>query len=265
MKAVGDRLKNTNAPDAHRWWSPFLFSGEVAVARVGLKPDTQREETALAWLDAVELERSARYVPDPRRRFILCRAALRALLCRDLGCRNGQLSFRESDYGKPFALVDGQPAAISFNLSHSGDYGLIALGRDVRLGIDVEAIVPRRHLESLIEAVMGPDERAELSTMPGQARLRQFFRLWTCKEALIKALGTGFSTNISGFQVPPNIRRGERSGAFNFPHLPAVTWWLEDIGTEEFAAALVRELPSKGAKALGVNSRDLEASPERVL
>ena len=265
MKAVGERLDRTNVPDAHRWWSPYLVSGNVAVVRVDLTPNTVREENSLAWLDAVELERSARYLSEPRRRFILCRAALRALLCSELGCRNGQLSFQESDFGKPFALVDGQPVAIGFNLSHSGDHGLVAMGRGERLGIDVEAIVPRRHLESLIEAVMGPDERAELSHLSGQARLRQFFRLWTCKEALIKALGTGFSTNISGFQVPFNIRQGESIGAFRFPHLPAVTWRLEDISTEVFAAALVRELPSKGAKPSGISSQELQVSPKKVL
>ena len=156
------------------------------------------------------------------------------------------MSFEENDYGKPFALVDGIPAVISFNVSHSGECGLIAFAPAGRLGVDVEEITPRRDLASLIEAVMGPDEQAELAEMRGTARLRQFYRLWTCKEALIKALGTGFSTDVSRFQVPPNIRRGELTGTFRFPHLPTVTWSLQDIGRGEFAAALAYELPGPG-------------------
>ena len=244
MKTSGRVSSRTTVPDALDWWSPFLVSGNVRVFRVDLSPHGGNQENALAWLDELESSRKDKYLPEPRQRFILCRAALRSVLCRELGCRNGQLSFQESGYGKPFALVDGEPAGVSFNVSHSGEFGLIALAAEGRLGVDLEAIVPRRHLESLIEAVMGPEERAELSVLSVEGRLRQFFRLWTCKEALVKALGTGFSTDISGFQVPANIRHGAIAGTFRFPHLPSVTWRLEDIGSEVFAAALAYELPS---------------------
>lgn len=234
---------NPGALDAHHWWSPFLVSGHITVTHVDLAPHPQREAIALSWLDNVELARRNNYATDPRRRFVLCRAALRSLLCEELGCRNDQLGFQESEYGKPFALVAGQPAPISFNVSHSGSHGLIACAPHGRLGIDVEEIVPRPHLESLIEAVMAPREQAELALLSGDALLRQFFRLWTCKEALIKALGTGFSTDISGFHVPASLRRGESAGVFRFEHMPAVTWRLEDISGQGFAAALAWELP----------------------
>lgn len=243
MTAVGHALDERNAPDAHLGWSPFLVSGPVSVVHVDLRPHDARQECARLWLDSAEAARADRYLPEPRRRFVLCRAALRSLLCHQLGCRNGRLSFQENDFGKPGALVDGRPAAISFNVSHGGNHGFIAYAAEGRLGVDVEEIVRKRHLESLIEAVMGPDERAELGRLAGDARLRQFFRLWTCKEALIKALGTGFSTDVSAFQVPSNIRRGDTAGVFTFPHLPSVAWRLEDIGGEEFAAALAYELP----------------------
>lgn len=229
--------------DDHHWWSPFIISGQVAVSHVTLAPHPAREAAALALLDEVELKRRDSYMSEPRRRFVLCRAALRSLLCAELGCRNPQLSFQELEYGKPSALVDGNPAPVSFNVSHSGSHGLIALAPQGRLGIDVEEIVPKRHLESLIDAVMGPDERAELSSLSGESQLRQFFRLWTCKEALIKALGTGFSTDISRFQVPASLREGESTALFRFEYLPTVTWQLEDISGNEFAAALARELP----------------------
>ncbi len=222
------------------------MSGDITVVRVCLRPHPARESDSLAWLDKVERSRSLKFVPGARRRFILCRAALRSILCSSIGCHNHQLSFEENDYGKPLALVDGSPASISFNVSHSGECGLIAFAPGGHLGVDVEEITPRRDLASLIEAVMGSDEQAELNELAGQARIRLFYRLWTCKEALIKALGTGFSTDISRFQVPPNIRRGGVTGRFRFPHLPSVTWALRDIGGEGFAAALAYELPGPG-------------------
>ena len=69
---------------------------------------------------------------------------------------------------------------------------------------------------------MGPEEQAELAALQGADRLRLFYRLWTFKEALIKALGTGFSTDISRFQVPAAMRQGDAVGAFKFTHLPSV-------------------------------------------
>ena len=251
-----------DSPSRLHWWSPLLVSGRISVVRVDLTADEAREDMALGWLNTSERPRCESYLPEPRRHFVLSRAALRAIACAELGCANGSLSFGEGEHGKPFAQVAGQPAAIAFSVSHSGEYGLIAHAKTGRLGVDVEQVVPKRHLNSLIEAVMGPDERRELGEMPERARLLQFFRLWTCKEALVKALGTGFSTDVSGFQVPPNIRRGESAGVFRFPHLPAHTWRLEDISGDGFAAALASELPTANSELADPECRYMEVRPE---
>lgn len=225
------------------WWRPFTSTADVAVVHVDLTPHPAHEAEAYGWLDEGERASWLRYLPGPRRRFSLCRAALRAILCGRLDCTNEQLSFGASGHGKPFAVVAGAASPASFNVSHSGNHGLIALSATRRLGVDVEERVPKRRLGLLIEEVMGRDEQAELASLQGAERLRRFYRLWTFKEALIKALGTGFSTDPSQFQVPPRMRWGAPTGAFRFPHLPSVAWRLADIGDERFAAALAYELP----------------------
>ena len=253
MKTAGKGFIDSIAPATQVWWKPLWASGSVSVVLVDLKPDPARESFALTWLDEIELSRHEKYLPEPRRRFLLCRAALRAILGGRLGCPNRRLSFEDSVYGKPFARIDGSPAPVSFNVSHSGNYGIIAIAPAGRLGVDVEAIVPHRHLKSLIEAVMGPEERAELDALPERERPCRFYRLWTCKEALIKALGTGFSTDISRFQVPANFRWGEGNSIFRFPHLPSVAWQLQDLSGEGFAAALACELPAWPGSPSGVD------------
>ena len=160
--------------------------------------------------------------------------------------------------------MEGRPASVSFSVSHSGQQGLIARARAGKLGVDVEEIVPKRRLDSLIEAVMGPDERRELGELESGAKLRQFFRLWTCKEALVKALGTGFSTDISAVQVPANIRRGETSGVFRFPHLAHRRLAAEDISSEGFAAALASEMPSAGLYPIEKDGGHWEVFPAKV-
>lgn len=212
-----------------------------------VEADPVSEKEALAWLrDEAELSRWKKCLPQARRYFSFCRAALRRILCDTLDCRNEQLSFEYSYYGKPYALVDNKPANIAFNVSHSGKLGVIAVAPTGPLGVDVEEIVSKRQIETLIDTVMGDEERAEFRQLQGAARLRRFFRLWACKEALIKALGTGCHTDISKFQIPVGIRKGETTTAtFRFPHLPTVSWRLKDLSGKEYATALAYELPTE--------------------
>ena len=210
---------------------------------VDLTPHAAREAEALAWLDGEEQARWRRYQYDgPRRRFALCRAALRAVLCRQLDCRNEQLAFGASDHGKPYAVVQGEVASVSFNVSHSGAHGLIGVARAGRLGVDVEERRAPRDLDGLISSVLGPDEQAELALARGCRKLRLFFNFWTIKEALIKALGLGLSLDMSQFEIPSAMRQGKATSIFQFPQMPTVRWRLEDLGNEHFAAAIAHEL-----------------------
>jgi 4'-phosphopantetheinyl transferase len=209
---------------------------------VDLTPNASSEASCLLWLNKEEQVRCHRYpLPGPRRRFALCRAALRAILCRQLGCSNERLSFGSSDHGKPFALVDQEPAAISFNLSHSAKHGLIAIVPNGRLGVDVEERVSRKDFDELSEAVFSPHEQSALASVHGRDRVQLFFRLWTIKEALIKALGLGFSLDPSQFEVPQILHQGKMS-MFRFPQLPEVHWRVEYIGNEDFSAAIAHEV-----------------------
>ena len=138
--------------------------------------------------------------------------------------------------------MDGRPAPIAFNVSHSGDHGLIAVAPYGRLSVDVEERVTRHGLDGPIAAVLGPDERTQLVAADGGEKLRLFFYFWTIKEALPKATGTGHGIEMSRFQVPHNMRNGEATGIFQFPHLPTATWRLESLGTKDFAAALAYDV-----------------------
>lgn len=240
-----------SAPDC--WWEPFRQVGGVRIVHVDLTPHESRETAAFARLDDAERSRSDRFQHAPaRRHFVLCRAALRSLLCTQLGCDDERLSFAAAEGGKPFALVDGRPVDLGFNVSHSGRHGLIALAPGGRVGVDVEERVARRDFDRLIEAVFGPEEQADLAAVAGPERIRLFFRLWTLKEAVAKALGAGLSFDVSGFEIPAAIRSGARQGALRIPQIPDVQWQLADIGDERFAAAAAQQAPAgAGAGAPG--------------
>ena len=232
-----------SAPVTAPWYRPFTATGRATVLHVDLAPHADREAEALGRLDDEERERWGQFpYSGPRRQFVLCRGALRAVLCEQLGCRNDQLAFPTSEHGKPWATVAGEPAPISFNVSHSGRHGLIAFAPEGRLGVDVEELVPRRNLELLMDGVLAEDERREVAATAEPERLRRFFRLWTMKEAVLKAHGKGLLLDATTFEVPAAVRRGEPRGKLRLPQLPEVTWEVEDIGDEQFAAALAREV-----------------------
>jgi len=215
----------------------------IAILHVDLRPNAAHEAEALASLDREERLRWQRFQSSvAQRRYVLCRAALRAVLCREVGCPNESLAFEAAKHGKPFALVDGQPASISFNVSHSGNHGLIAVAPRGRLGVDVEERAPRRNLDNLLEGVFSPREKAELESLEGCQQLHAFFRFWTIKEALVKAHGKGLSMKVAELEIPEEMRRGATKCIGQFAQIPETSWCLEDIGTKDFAAAVAHEV-----------------------
>ena len=239
MKILSSRASSA----AENWWCPFRDVGDIAILHVDLRPNADHEAEAFAWLDGEERSRWQRFQsPVAQRRYVLCRAALRAVLCREVGCLNESLAFEAAKHGKPFALVGGQPASISFNVSHSGNHGLIAVAPRGRLGVDVEERAPRRNLDNLIEGVFSPQEKAELESLEGCQQLHAFFRFWTIKEALVKAHGKGLSMKVAELEIPEDMRRGAPRCVGQFAQIPGSSWCLEDIGTKDFAAAVAHEL-----------------------
>ena len=231
------------APGVWTLLSEWRTIGDSAVFHVDLGTQGWSETDALAWLDEGERERRCRFRhPGARRRFTVCRAAVRHLLCLRLGCRNRDLAFETSRHGKPHALVRGALAMVSFNVSHSGDHGLIAIASAGRIGVDAEERRPRRDLDRDIRSLFAPAERQELERLNGDDRLNLFYDLWTMKEALVKADGAGLALDTAQFEIPTAMVRGSRSAVLTIPARPLTWWRLERCGDARFAAAHAQEV-----------------------
>ncbi len=228
-------------PVDERWWREYRSIDDVVVYKVDVSEDESREALAIRMLDEEESERSQRFVfPGPKRRFALCRAALRSILCLRIGCSNDDLKFGATDQEKPYALIRNEPIQFGFNVSHSGDYGLIAIGEAPALGVDVE--FRRRHpnLDLLVSTVLSPDEKAQIESVSNLGEKNSlFFDFWTVKEAVLKAVGVGMSgPEPSGIEVPREMREGSRSCITQFKQISECNWRLVNLGTAKFAAAL---------------------------
>ena len=228
-------------PVDERWWREYRSIDDVVVYKVEVSEDESHEALAIRMLDEEESDRSQRFVfPGPKRRFALCRAALRSILCLRIGCSNDDLKFGATDQEKPYALIRNEPIQFGFNVSHSGDYGLIAIGKTPALGVDVEFRRHHPNLDLLVSTVLSPDEKAQIASVSGLGEKNNlFFDFWTVKEAVLKAVGVGMSgPEPSEIEVPREMREGNRSCITQFRRISERNWRLVNLGTSKFAAAL---------------------------
>jgi len=143
-------------------------------------------------LNEQELQRAKRLrSPDKARAFVAARARLRQILSGYLNMDPQALCFYYGPAGKP-ALV-GLVDSLSFNLAHSGNWGVCAVVGRGEVGVDVEMINPALNYANLAQKFFSETENQWLRDCPESRRIRRFYRIWTRKEAWLKGKGGGFS------------------------------------------------------------------------
>ena len=152
-------------------------------------------------LTAEEEVRARRLVAAPvRRGFIAGRWLVRSVLAALTGAEPRSLELRAGRHGKLF-LAGHERLRPCFNLSHSGGLAAMALVRDRRVGIDIEAKRPLTDSALLARRILGPRERARFEALPERAREAALLAAWTRKEAVLKAVGTGISGSLRSIDV----------------------------------------------------------------
>lgn len=138
------------------------------------------------WLLAID------HAPDHRAVAAAAHALLGRLLARYAGLDHPPALAR-TGRGKPYAPA---LAGIDFNLSHARDHALIAIAREQPLGVDLERIDRKLDAQDLARRFFSQREADALEALPEALRAIAFLRLWTCKEAVLKALGAGISFGL---------------------------------------------------------------------
>jgi 4'-phosphopantetheinyl transferase len=172
----------------------------VEVWRVSLELSSAAESAAAKLIPPDELAHINSYRrPEIRLRQLLAHAAVRSVLAERSGLEPLALRFSTGPHGKPLlALNEG---ALHFNLSHSGELALIAVSASVEVGVDVEHIRPIHDVSRLAERFFTAAEASALAALPEADRNTAFFRMWTRKEALLKATGQGIANGLQCFEV----------------------------------------------------------------
>jgi 4'-phosphopantetheinyl transferase len=185
-----------------------LRSGEICLWTASLLTDADGISACEALLSDDEMSRADRFhFERDRRRFVVARATLRRVLAACTGIPAAVLPITTGEFGKP--ALDPGCGPIHFNLAHSEDRALIAVSRDSRIGVDLEAIDHESRLPELARSIAAPAELAQLAGLADEAaRSRALLRLWTAKEAFLKAIGTGLQIAPGRLEVSASVREG---------------------------------------------------------
>ncbi|MFZ4077187.1 MAG: 4'-phosphopantetheinyl transferase family protein [Legionellaceae bacterium] len=176
-----------------------LSENRIDIWSFKLNTPPTREDYELILSDE-EKKRASRYhFERHQRRFAVARITLRKILADHLGVMPQHLKFDTHRHGKPFLSYPATP--LEFNLSHSGEHALLAIGKTHPLGVDLEYF-SNRPLIGLGRQVFSAEENNILQRLSPRDQPLFFFKLWAQKEAYIKAIGEGLSYPVAQLTAP---------------------------------------------------------------
>jgi 4'-phosphopantetheinyl transferase len=167
-------------------------------------PELRRNLTPTEQLAATDF-----YFERDRRRYIAGRAGLRQALASVLDIQPHAVEFCYGKFGKP-ELAKRGANWLHFNFSHSGDWALLALAAGRPVGVDIERVRSVPDMLTLVARFFSSAESHILRNSSPVERPTIFFRLWTCKEAFLKATGAGLQQPLNTITVEfaDNYRTG---------------------------------------------------------
>ena len=209
---------------------PDLSTDKIHIWGVEVPRMAHRMADLEAQLSTSELDKAGRFRRElDRHASIVARGTLRVLLggYTDLTPTDVQITYAES--GKPHLAGSN----VEFNVSHSGDWIVIAVGRNRAIGVDIEKIRRDIDLLPLVERYFLPEEQVHIkaATDPHVS----FYQHWVRKEAYIKACGSTLLRELKRISVP--LEDGAEKNGWFFHYLEAGS---------TYAAAVVTDKPLEG-------------------
>lgn len=190
----------TNPPPSDLTLKP----GDLHLWFTSLKCTSTPLEQLKQLLSPDELARSQRFkAREAQEHFIAGRGILKQILSRYLHLPANQIQLTYESLGKPKldeSLQHIYPN-LAFNLSHSHGVALYGISATSFLGVDLEHRARELSFDEIAQRFFSPAEVQEIQQAQGENKKICFYNIWTKKEALLKALGTGLHSPLSQFTV----------------------------------------------------------------
>lgn len=177
------------AGDIHLWLCPLDNAGH---------PATAAAFRALLTPDELSIEARFHFAAD-RYRYLLTRTLVRSVLSRYAPLHPSGWRFAANPFGRPCLQtpIGKECQGLDFNLSHTGGLIVLAIARNIDIGVDVEQIGCTEVLD--VDLFLSPVEATAWNALPPNQRTERFFELWTLKESYIKARGVGLQIPLDSF------------------------------------------------------------------
>jgi 4'-phosphopantetheinyl transferase len=228
-----------------------------------------------ALLPQQEVQRADKFIKEKdRRQFLVAWMLVRTALSYYTGENPRHWMFVRTERGKP--SVSSPPTSLHFNLSHTSGLVVCAVAR-CELGVDAEEVNRSVEHLQLAQHFFAPAEVALLEELGPDPQRTMFFRLWTLKESLLKARGTGLSVPLVevAFSLaadrPPRVALGgtltDQPGDWQFAELSLEPRWRVALAvplpaTAKFSLRLREALPlrwQRDARTMPANAANLWA------
>lgn len=203
-------LKKTSKLRTHpspRWTrakiGPAIFQDQACqVWRLSLSKAQLLKDRFFERLSTEEMFRASYFShPEDRDRFIGGHGLVRELLGSAVKTDPSRIVIKKTKQGKPFLVGGG--LSFQFNISHSGDWILVAVHPSVPIGVDVECLHRKmgRNMKAVAKRFFSRAELDVLDRCPEKFLPQVFFKIWTAKEAVLKADGRGVPFQLDAFDV----------------------------------------------------------------
>lgn len=220
-----------------------LRSPEIHIWRIDLTQPIERCTKFEELLASEEIEKRNRFCfQRDRVRFAISHVATRDILSRYVRANPRVIRFRNNAFGKPELSPDFNLPGISFNLSHSGNWAILALAHSIAIGIDIEEVHSDFLPLEVAQHFFSELEVRVLSALSESERMYAFFECWTRKEAYLKARGGGLAIPLGSFDVSFGIGQKPLLLAVRPECEDKRQWTLYDCEVDEgYKAALIAE------------------------
>ncbi|MDR2093835.1 MAG: 4'-phosphopantetheinyl transferase superfamily protein [Azoarcus sp.] len=133
--------------------------------------------------------------------YLAAHAVQRLLLSELTGQAPETLEFTYNEFGKPELVERPGSPAVRFNLTHTKGMAAMAVAIGFDIGIDVEWMQDGINFQDLSDRHFTRAENDYLECVPSRQRKTAFYRLWTLKEAYVKAVGQGLNCALDSFNL----------------------------------------------------------------
>jgi len=167
-----------------------------------IKLDLFDSKECIKYLSDDELIRAENFkIVEKKDQFIITRSILRILLSIAMSKSYEKINIFHEENGKPSIkeLLNGKP--IGFNVSHSGNYALIAVSLNNKVGVDIELMDLHVDYKKLSKRFFSEQEYDELQKFHYDNQRDIFYRIWARKESFVKATGHGIKFGLKNFSI----------------------------------------------------------------